>query len=512
MDWHLWNYPNLRGDPTKSESVRWGHELFTELSTYRPLIALVDHDLLAQAQRDETIEYLLQLLSEGPIQTHLYADSGPTSNAKLSYTMEAGKKIEAYEGWVDVRPTESDQHRLFAWFRDGKPYHRRTWLQTNAYQRILATTPPAECGEGRDAEARIRADAMAMLAAYVIGADIYVTEKCIPHLRGHDPWSRVTVLSPETALPIVGLYLRGQGKFVVRRPSTLGQRRERLDPPGTTRYDFFWRAAEALLPEHERWRIACRESARATGDDTVEMWLSAVIHRMRQTLQARNRLLRRIGVRQDWNTADAVLNELDQILVWVMGAFDVCARVAHVALGLPTGDVQNAGWQRDDWTSEVKDLDKTLGGLVRGNSDGKNLMEIAAPLRNLIHGTPMAIDTVILVIGPNALQTYVPLPAEDRMTVLNAMRVLGGPKTWGVRYPLVSVGERYKRKEDPHLHPGVFVERLLPYVIKLLNELMAAVPVQNLPGVTINPANLSWRRPLVPDEHRVLAQLALDTV
>ena len=386
-------------------------------------------------------------------------------------------------------------------------------LQDNAFQRIATAKPPAEYCQGSETEAAVRADAMAMLAADAISADILVTERRLPHMLEHDPWIRVIVLTPETTLPIVGLYLRGQGKYVIRRSTILGQRQVYPEQPGPTRYEFFWRAAEALLPEHYRWRIACRASAQATGDDTLETLQTAVVHRMRQTLQARDRLLRRLAVRQDWDTAEDVVNELDQMLLWIMGALDVCARVAHVALGLQPGDIQSAGWQKTDgWMRKVKKLDGRLGELVTGNSDGKYVLEIVARLRNLIHAAPLGTDPLILVIGPHALETWVPVPATGRIEILNAMKALGGPDAWGVQYPLVRWGAQFpKKKDDPHLHPGVFAERLLPYVIKLLNDLMAAVPVHQLPGVTMSPKSLSATIPLSIIEHRTLWQLGIET-
>src|SRR5215212_482582 len=147
MDWYPWNFPSLRGDPTRSETVQWGKELFTEIAPFRPLIALVDYDLLARSKTDPKVSYLLQLISEPPIQAHLYRDSGPDSNAQLAWTMnDRRQKVDAYKDWADARQTDREDFRLFAWFRDGKPYHRRKSLQEHAFERVATATPPPEYG------------------------------------------------------------------------------------------------------------------------------------------------------------------------------------------------------------------------------------------------------------------------------------------------------------------------------------------------------------------------------
>ena len=41
-----------------------------------------------------------------------------------------------------------------------------------------------------------------------------------------------------------------------------------------------------------------------------------------------------------------------------------------------------------------------------------------------------------------------------------------------------------------HADPATLLERLLPAIIKLLNDLMDATPVEDLPGVSLTPGKL----------------------
>jgi hypothetical protein len=44
--------------------------------------------------------------------------------------------------------------------------------------------------------------------------------------------------------------------------------------------------------------------------------------------------------------------------------------------------------------------------------------------------------------------------------------------------------------ERLHVEPGILLDRLLPLVIDLLNELMTATPVERLSGVSLRPRDL----------------------
>src|ERR1019366_1516900 len=78
------------------------------------------------------------------------------------------------------------------------------------------------------------------------------------------------------------------------------------------------------------------------------------------------------------------------------------------------------------------------------------------------------------VIAACPLETLAGLPGTDGARILAAADRNGGRAEWGLRELIPG---------RLHAEPAVLLERLLPAIIKLLNELMAATPVEDLSGV-----------------------------
>ena len=70
-------------------------------------------------------------------------------------------------------------------------------------------------------------------------------------------------------------------------------------------------------------------------------------------------------------------------------------------------------------------------------------------------------------------ETLAGLPGTDGARILAAADRNGGRAEWGLRELIPG---------RLHAEPAVLLERLLPAIIKLLNELMAATPVEDLSG------------------------------
>lgn len=103
-------------------------------------------------------------------------------------------------------------------------------------------------------------------------------------------------------------------------------------------------AVELLPPAVWRWSDACRQESRATGDETLSELAGSLLHRVRRALEARDELHRVLNRTQDNETRASVLSSLDMVLLLLMAASDITARVAHRVLGL--GDrTYEAGWQ-----------------------------------------------------------------------------------------------------------------------------------------------------------------------
>jgi len=133
------------------------------------------------------------------------------------------------------------------------------------------------------------------------------------------------------------LYLRSQGTFLIGK-----------DPGSKSTYSFnqglyYWVGTRELLPEGWRWFKACVDHDSAAQGPSDLIYLGgAVFQRVARVLRARDDLQRAMNQAQDNDVADDALTALDTCLVFLMGAIDAAARVAHAVLGLPAADSYNA--------------------------------------------------------------------------------------------------------------------------------------------------------------------------
>lgn len=347
-------------------------------------------------------------------------------------------------------------------------------------------------------QAQARADTLALLVAKAIRADLFITDRQLLVDCDSDYWRGVTTIRPEAALPIIGLYLRQQEVFLHYRSPSLGMSIAPVHRNESDRVRFYWEAAQLLTPARHRWEFAAKTS-RAGSDDTVIFSPPRVLTwRMGQVLQARDRLLTTLAVvPKDHSAVDEVLTELELILLWLMAAFDITAQAAHIALGVPM-NMRNAACQYEGWLGKAALRDEGLVNLVRNESDGQHILTIVRALRNSIHGDALSAGGMIPVVGDHAREPLVALPVSSRGQVLDAMDKLGGRDVWGVAQPFPD--------SDLHLHPGAFIEQLLPRAFSILNELMNATPVSK----DVDPERIPQALPRMLRDNRIIWQLGLE--
>ncbi len=297
MDWWPWRFPSLRGDPIKSEVAIPSLSLFAWTKAHRAMVIMVDANLRDRCSRDPRARYEFELLADEPIQASLYADAGPDTVAVEATDIETG--IRAFRGWAVIRDGPNDRLRTVSWFSGGIPNVRNVVWDQNCFTRIVDAAPPDTYFLRGNAERRQLADANAMLTAPAIRADLYITDRELPLSLEPDPWSRVTAVPLDIALPIIGLYLRRQHRFVLARTPALGAPEHRFDELARDRNFFYWEAAELVLVDAWRWNTACEAHARSTDDNTLRLLKTAVRHRMAQVLQSRDRLLAVTSVSQN---------------------------------------------------------------------------------------------------------------------------------------------------------------------------------------------------------------------
>ena len=203
-------------------------------------------------------------------------------------------------------------------------------------------------------------DALALGVAEVVHADLFITER--PYLFATKlPVQGVTVCKPPEALALVGLYFRSQQEFAIWRGAA-----------GSGSFNmneglYFWVGTRELLPAAWRWFTACVQQSDPAGDRTLLELGESLLRRVQRALEARDRLHRAFNLPQNNDTASAVLSELDSILVSLMGAVDVSARVAH--LGWESLEVCRCRWQNGQrWLPRVVTAEPALAVLFNADT------------------------------------------------------------------------------------------------------------------------------------------------
>jgi hypothetical protein len=462
------------------------------------MTVMVDVALRERAKHDGKTNYVLEMLAEAPIQAHLYAASGPPAYAQRVTALQTG--VEGVRDWVVVRESEDRQCLDAIYLKDDVPIRIHTQSNDSVFLHLSQVIPPGS--ESTDVVMeRLKKDALALLIAKAIRADLYLTDRPMLVDTSSDFWWTTTVMRVEEALPIVGLYLRQQAKFVVSRSPALGApltpRRETV----TDKASFYWQAAETLLPIGFRWKLASRKYAQEHGDDELKELISALTWRIDQVLRSRDRLLATVAVvPQDHSPADEALTELDLILLWLMSVFDITARLAHLVLDVP-GKTRDAKWQAKEWMQKLAARDAGLARIMSEGGEGAHLLTILRNLRNNIHGEALSAGGMIPVVGNSALETLVRVPRRNRKELLAAMDALGEPLVWGVAKPFADA--------DLHIQAGTFVERLLFMALKTLNQLMATVPASSASETDMIENQFSYVLPPSTSGQRILWQLGI---
>lgn len=466
--WHPWKHENLRSGGEKQFPGKDRNALFRQRVSMRPMRLMIDAEVAGHASDDERIEYLMELVDEDRFHRYLYADDGPPAELPRNHF---GDDLAVADGWVYTRPAKWP-HLIGVEVGQGEDSWRTAVSREDSlFDLIPVAEVPAAYVDLPDPAARMRADLVALLVADQIEADLFLTKRAFLLDGQFDLARATTVLHPSDAVAVVGLFLRAQDDYVIKRSRYVHAWGDR--PP---RWFFFRAAARHLLPASRSWSSAIEAHAQAISDDSMSHLAASLYQRVAGALDARDRLLAALSVPQGNQSGEDALTLLTQICLWLMGAFDVAAQVADRCLGLNTPDLR-IGWQHQDWQKRVKAHDPGLAALVAPGSDGAHLLTVVREIRNSIHGEVLSSSGFQESGGP--LETLVGIPKAREAALLGAVDALGGRAAWGAR--LVWPG-------NLHVFPGEFMEELVPRALRLLDALMAATPVLRLPGATPPPA------------------------
>jgi len=438
------------------------------------MIVMVDADIMSTAEGpyidpDEFDERFVvsDLLRSRLIRRYLYADTGPPPELQPE-TRAGGMKVypdwavvqtASFEGPWTVVHSDADNSYSLGGVMGNAPLIAAQDVTTDAYSNL----PTDMASKQRHADALA-----AQVAAQGVGADVFITERPFLHLRTGYSTRGVTVCTPVEALAVIGLYLRTQGEFEVMADFRFN------------RGLFFWVGTRELLPAAWRWFAACNQHSNGSGDPSLGLLAGSLLLRFDRSLEIRDQVHVAINQKQNNDVRDDALSALDVILVLLMAAFDVAARVAHRTLGL-AGDEYQAAWQQrrnGGWWGKLHVAAPMLANVVGPGSRGDHVLTIVRLLRNSVHGA--ALQGVAYVQAGNAQETLVGLPPADEAALLTAMDALGGRSSWGVRATIPS---------QSHVEPAVIVERLFQLVPDVLNDLLERTPVERLPLVNLSPAD-----------------------
>jgi hypothetical protein len=475
---------------------------FSERAPLRKLIAVVDAGLLdaATKQPGGDLSALAGLLSHPYITILRYADAGPPQDApRIDHPLRA----PAAAGWIEVGP-EDKTYRMFPVVSCNDTTVRETGIIGDFVPAAEYddTSSAYENLEPAQAAARRRADAIAMCAAAAAGAHMFITRRDYLHRVKWDLSKGVLAAKPEAALDLVALYLRAQGVFDWWR-SVDGNAVEMM-----SRGLFYAEGARALLPAWWRWRNAISQHVQQAAvvhehhvdaDRELLNLAAAPLTRLQRALEARDQVHRALNQPQHGDTAELVLANLDIALVMLMAAVDATARVAHRALGLKEGGIFSAGWQRSGWLTDVRKADGGLADAFDQDTTWNGaVLLVLSRLRNSVHGgasTPLGIPTTV----PGQHDTLIEFLGINTAELAECMDRLGGTERWGMREVV---------RDRVHFEPDALVENLFAAAIKVIDNSMAATPVERLKGVALT-EELAQTPPLRAQQQAIQRLLAI---
>ncbi|KRC65396.1 hypothetical protein ASE12_11910 [Aeromicrobium sp. Root236] len=415
--------------------------------------------------------HLLGLLTDDSLDRLFYAH-GP---------MPAGVPMERVEGsdepmaddWVTVHRRQVDSSTP----RGTWASHQARWRQgqsvsfavmVGAFENVdLAGTIWADKVFGTDAshEQReaARSDAAMIVAAQAVHASVVVTTRKFaleapPQLLGV-----IQVVTPEQALPLIGLYMRSRRRYYFTKGRGVSY---------SLNANSFWGLnAQGLLPSVERWQRSSYLVDEKIGAETCRWLTNSVVERVARALRARDRIHLALIADADNDSADELLDNLDLLLVSLLGAFDAAAKVADLAANVH-GQPHQTKWQNDQWRRRVGETFPTVEDLVGPSTRGGRVFHVQRLLRNSVH------DEMISAVRletqqPKRRENIIGLPADLRARLLDHVQHLGGPEIWGVQEIVA---------DQLHAQPGILVEQLLAESLDLLDGLIDATTLAGKPA------------------------------
>jgi hypothetical protein len=370
-------------------------------------------------------------------------------------------------GWITLPQDNSDDSdRSSFWYADGGGA-RYTSYRKDSAQLAARRAIRAYSESPASAQAMSEADGLSFAVAEALNPDLFITDR--PGLLLQSPQeARVNVLAPESALAVIGLYLRTQGDYRIF-----------IDPGkkfsfALDKASFFWVAAHDLFPDGWRWLNGTVQHSRSTGKAELPYLATGFFDRMAQALKNRDALNAALHRPSDSAFTGDTLDALEAALMQLMAAVDITASVVHLLLDVG-GSISRAGWQSDGWRARFAESEPALARIGAAGTVEHATLTVLRHLRNSIHGP--ALVGAESWSSSRDRRVLMGLPRARQAELLDAMTRLGGPAAWGV--------ETWGPDEF-YADPGLMLEVLIQHLLPVLDQIMRATPVERVAGVNLS--------------------------
>jgi hypothetical protein len=508
-EWRPWHLPRLSGDPWRGPNLPQCHPVFRPSEpALRPLRIGVSYEVYRLLRREPRGALLGRLLCQEPIRTFIIPVGATPPPPGFKWCRYGTGPMEAVENWSEYATTEARGRARLIVRASACGESTETPLDVDDIPfRRSAGLPVDEPFVLPTSEDDPAAPAFQVLVAKALRCDLFITVRpALTDLDAGGGYKHPTEpISPDAAVPLIGLYLRGLGYYRLGDGTLLG-RRWRAEPPyrdATQAITFFHQAAQAMLWATFEWELLSDRLADPSDRAEFTAFGGTMLHRLEQALRERDRLLRMLAV-APFDAAPAFFagDAFDMILLLSQAALDASAEAVNLLFGL---GARNPAWTRS-FVGTLPAKCQPLADLFSEKTSRPHyhIWQALSELRNSIHSVAISGTPTIYVAHDFAGRVLLPIPDRRFAIVREHLEKLGGLTRWGVFEDAI-------HQNRPALHPGEFVEQLVPRVFDLIHRVMIATLVAA--GVVTYPMSGGrFGRPLSDTEADTLRLLGLARV
>ena len=427
-------------------------------------------ETFAELDATEDGRLLKYLLSEAAVRPVVIPTSNRQPPKGFEHVTVAESGTNAWMHWAQYhRELGTPETRLeVAALLEESVMRERLLVDDPWYRHVAGLKPIAGFAFPADGRSRQGA-AFQLLVAKALRCDLFITDlSAAVDLDGDTGFQYpVETVSVTMAVPLIGLYLRRCGVFGLTLRDQVGKRTNRSESlrAGYDAVEFFNLAVASCLPRSCEWSSLSRKIDDPDAAANFKGYASSVTHRLEQVLRARDGLLEVLAVSPSSIEPAYVAGDLfDQVLLFSLAAVDATAEAVNSLFAL--------GKVKPMWTTEgFRNAARTLAAEVvelfeeRNGGEHYQTWKVMSELRNSIHSAAMSYLPEISVVGDFAGRMMLPIPGHRFVSVKKVLKQPDELRQWGIF-------EATGQDTEARLHPGVFVEQLVPRAFGLINQIM----------------------------------------